>query len=392
MRRFWFCAVVMLPCLFFSCARSANKGAIDTSANEVQTAPSVAPAATPSTIKPLAIVQAGEFPLWFQFTDDGPVLLESIEDACFSAALIPWPLAPHVRFMLANNENLMMAVNRGGFLCFAPWAGHVEGQGAASTGLYYISGGEFWRQYTVGAFFLYDAQPAALLYRDDRFLDIDSPLPAPRLWTFDLYANKPRGLTLPALDLFAPEDGWDIDVLRCGGDGSWYFRAVKKMTSQPEIRMLRSGDLVEAGKPVSLSAFQNAALPEPLSAAPEPLRKMLTAAFAENGCGIATVISPEFQINRSFAANREKAAISGFFSGGVFLATQPQGAAVYIEASSGRQTSGVSAVRQFSLPPLPAGFVYTGIGMVAGTIIASWEEQDEYSTGAAGFMVIQYGL
>ena len=331
-------------------------------------------------------MQAGKFPLWFQFTDDGPVLIEAIEDACFSAALIPWPLAPHVRFMLADNENLMMAVNRGGFLCFSPWTGQgAANTGLSSTGLYYFSGGDFWRQYTVGAFFLHDAKPAALLYRDDRFLDLNSPLPAPRLWTFDLYANKPRGLALPALDTFAPADGWDIDALRRGGDTHWYFRAVKKMTAQPEIRMLRSGDLREAGETVSLSVFQNAALPEPLSAAPEPLREMLDAAFVETGCGLAMVVSPEFQTSRSFAANREKAALSGFFSGNVFLATQPRGAALYMEASIVRQAY---TVCQFSLPPLPAGFVYTGIGMAGDTIFASWEEQDEYSIGAAGFMAI----
>jgi hypothetical protein len=36
------------------------------------------------------------------------------------------------------------------------------------------------------------------------------------------------------------------------------------------------------------------------------------------------------------------------------------------------------------------GFCYTGIGMCGDTIFASWEEQEEYSIGAAGFMVIRF--
>jgi hypothetical protein len=325
----------------------------------------------------MAILRAGEYPLWFQFGAEGPVLIETIEDACFSAALIPWPLAPHIRFMLVRGEDLLMAVNGGGFICLSP-------KGNGQVGLYRFSGGEFWRQYTVGAFVLFDAKPAALLYRDDRFFDSKASLPAPRLWTFSLRSGEPQPLTMPSLDVFAPEDGWDVDTLRRGGDAFWYFRAVKKTAQQPEIRMLRSGDLVLEGEKVSLGAFQNAALPEPLSAAPFPLRKILTAVFSESGCGLAAVVSPEFQTIRTFAADREKAAICGFYSGdsenAFLLAAFPRGKALYATSS---------IINHFSLPPLPEGFVYTGIGLCGDTVFASWEEQDEYSIGAAGFMVIK---
>ena len=369
MRRFCFCVTVLLSCLLFACNRSKAADA---------NAASVTPPAAP-LVTPRAILQAGEYPLWFQFTAEGPVLIESIEDACFSAALVPWPLAPHIRFMLARGEDLLMTANRDGFLRLSPQEG---GQAA----LYRFSGGEFWRQYTAGAFMLFDEQPVALLYRDDRFFDSDAPLPSPRLWTFDLYSPGINPVALPSIDAFAPEDGWDIDAFRRGGDGFWYFRAVRKSGAHPEIRMLRS-DLAREGEQVSLGAFQNAALPEPLAAAPEPLREMLTAVFAESGSGLATVISPEFSTTRSFAADREKPALSGFYSGSMentfFLATTPQGNALYAK-------TGAAVIRHFSLPALPEGFYYTGIGMCGDTIFASWEEQDEYSIGAAGFMVIQF--
>jgi len=373
MRRFCFCAASLLLCFLLSCARSENKEAA------VADAPRITQPPASSFISPTAILQAGEYPLWFQFSAQGPVLIETIEDACLSAALIPWPLAPHVRFMLARGEDLFMAVNGEGFICLSP-------RGDGHVGLYYFSGGEFWRRYTVGAFVLFNEKPAALLYRDDRFVDSEAPLPAPRLWTFDLRSAGPKTLTIPSLDVFTPEDGWDVDTLRRGGDAFWYFRAVKKTAGQPEIRMLRSGDLVQEGEKVSLGAFQNAALPEPLSAAPPPLREILAAVLNESG--LAAVVSPEFQTVRSFATDREKAAIFGFYSNkpekSFFLAAFPRGNALYAETAAA-----APVIRHFSLPPLPEGFVYTGIGLCGDTIFASWEEQDEYSIGAAGFMVIK---
>jgi hypothetical protein len=372
MRRF--CAAVLLLCLVLSCKRSK---AVD------EQAAGASPAAP--TVAPLAVLQAGEFPLWFQFTANGPVLIEAIEDACFSAALVPWPLATHVRFMLAQGADLLMAVNRDGFLSLSPREG-------GRVGLYRFSGGEFWRQYTVGAFAFFGEQqkPVALLYCDDRFLDSDAPSPSPRLWTFDRYAAVPRPFALPPLDAFTPQDGWDIDVLRRGGDGLWYFRAIKRTLPdlRPEIRLLRS-DLVREGEQVSLSVFQNAALPEPLSAAPGPLRDMVAAAFAESGSGLGAVVSPEFPTTRTFAIDREKTAIVGFYSGRpentFLLAATPQGSALYAQTET-------PVIRHFSLPPLPESVCYTGIGICGDTIFASWEEQDEYSIGAAGFMVVRMGI
>jgi len=365
MRRF--CAAILLLCLLLSCKRSKVDDELPVSV--------LPPAAL--TIAPSMILQAGEFPLWFQFTANGSVLIEAIEDACFSEALVPWPLAPHVRFILARGDDLIIAANRDGFISLSPQAG-------GRLGLYHFSGGDFWRQYTVGAFIMFDEQPAALLYRDDRFLDSDAPLPWPRVWTFNRQAAKPQPFALPAIDVFAPQDGWDIDALRRGGDGLWYFRAINKTGAKPEIKMLRS-DLAQEGEPISLGAFQSAALPEPLSAAPGPLREMLAAVLDASGSGLAAVVSPDFPSTRFFATDRDKPALSCFYSAvrpdNAFLLTAtPQGNALYAQAG---------AVRHFSLPPLPEGFCYTAIGLCADTIVASWEEQDEYSIGAAGFMVIR---
>jgi len=360
--------VVLLSCLLFSCTRGKN--AVGVPQDE-------------SRARPVVVLQAGKYPLWFQFTDDGPVLIEAIEDACFSSAFIPWPLARHISFILARDDELMMAVNRDGFICLSPWQGGKQGNDGI--GLYHISGGEYWQRYTVGAFFLLgeDRKPLAFLYRDDRFVDSDQTVPPVRLWTFDLQAALPYTTPMPLLDAFPPEDGWNIESFRCGPDANWYFRASRKTGARPEIRMLRAGDFTMSGEQVSLGAFQNSALPEPVSAAPEVLGKMLGIVFSESGYNAAFVVSPEFQYDRYFAEDPESGAIAGFFSGAFFLAITANGEAFYIE-------TGEPSVRRFSLPSLPEGFVYIGIGVIADTVFASWEEQEGYSIGAAGFMALKF--
>jgi hypothetical protein len=360
-------AVVLLSCLLFSCTRDKDTAGVQQGESKA---------------RPLAVLQAGKYPLWFQFADDGPVLIDTIEDACFSAAFIPWPLARHISFILARDDELMMTVNCDGFMCLSLWqGGKAENSGI---GLYYISGGEYWRRYTTGGFFLSgeDREPLALLLRDDRFVDSDQPVPPVRLWTFDLQAALPYAKPIPALDALPPEEGWNIDSFRRGPDAYWYFRATRKTGTRPEIRMLSTGDLATPGEQVSLGAFQNSALPEPVSAAPQVLRDMLSIVFSESGNSAANVVSPEFQCARLFAADPDSNAIAGFYSGAFFLAITANGKAFYIE-------TGEPSVRRFSLPLLPEGFVYTGVGMIAGAVFASWEEQEGYSIGAAGFMVIQ---
>jgi len=136
------------------------------------------------------------------------------------------------------------------------------------------------------------------------------------------------------------------------------------------------------GRQVSLGEFQNSAKPEPLSEAPEVLREMLGLVFSKSGYSAANVVSPEFQCARHFAANPDSSAIAGFYTGAYLLAVSATGEAFYIK-------KGETSPSCFTLPALPEGFIYTGAGMVAGAIFASWEEQEGYSIGAAGFMVIK---
>lgn len=394
MSRLYFCLALMASFFALSCERAVE--AEHAAANFADVAPgNVAPVFQPPQLArepvPMAVLQAGEFPLWFQFTSEGPSHVATIEATQNSAALIPWPHAPHVRHILAQNDELLMAVNNDGFVRLSPW--QARDGGVSGIGLYRIFGGEFWRQYTVGAFVRHDlnAQPAALLYRNDWFLYWDIAPPAPRLWTFDAHLSEPRALSLASLDAFPPEEGWNLDALFRGGNGGWYFRANRrggdKEDLMQEVRMIRVDSLDRAGESVSVYEFQNAARPEPLSAAPFLLQEMLSAAFAESGSRAASVISPGFQSVRHFSGDGEGGHLHAFFSPGAFLlATTKSGDALYIEAES---FAGPQYARSFSLPALPEGFVYTGIGVVEDTVFASWEEQAGFSIGAAGFMAIR---
>jgi hypothetical protein len=253
---------------------------------------------------PAAILQPGEHPLWFRLTDDGPVHIEAIEDTAFSCALVPWPYALHVRFMAENKDEIIMTVNRYGFLKFNYNDAIVPG-----FAMYRFSGGDFWRQYTVSGFLFHENNPAAILYLDSRFISTNLPLPQPRAWTFNMSSNNIFPLEIPALQQFPGEDGWGIDSLRLGSDGLFYYRAAKRRSSNPEIRMFRTGNLAHSGEEISAEVFFNSA---------------------------------------------------------------PQ----------------QGEISHPSLPPLPQGFVYTGIGQIGSSLFASWEEQQDFSIGAAGFVVI----
>jgi len=290
-------AVLLLFCLVVSCTRNSGEK------------PAAEPPDPATAVRlgawPLAILQTGKQPLWFQLTENGPVLLESIEDAVDTAAFIPWPLALHVRFSLERAEELLLAVNRDGFIKLAPYYDNVTG-----VAMYRFTGGDFWRQYTLSGFVFYGDKPAAVLYLDELFLDSDAPLPKPRAWTFNMESNRPFPLDIPALRDFPPDEGWDIDVFRIGIDGLFYYRAARRKGSQPTVRMLRANDLAREGDEISLEVFQNSA---------------------------------------------------------------PR----------------VTDITHPSLPPLPKGFFYTGIGYAADSLFASWEEQEDFNIGAAGFVVIK---
>ncbi|MCL2213695.1 MAG: hypothetical protein FWC06_00665 [Treponema sp.] len=261
---------------------------------------------------PAAILQTGEYPLWFQLTENGPVHIAFAEEALFSRDLVPWPYALHIRYMEERDGGIVMAVNRYGFLKLGPENASL-GSGLP---LYCFYGGNYWSEYTVGGLVFYEGEPAALVYPDDRFLDSASTLlngksPVSVIWSFNMNSNVPYPLDIPALQFFPQDDGWAIDTLRQGSDGFFHYRAVKRNDPFPEIRTLRTANLSQAGEETSIEIFYD-----------------------------------------SFPRD-----------------------------------SGITVNPR--LPELPEGFAYTGTGYASDSLFASWEEQIDYSIGAAGFVIIK---
>jgi hypothetical protein len=312
-------------------------------------------------------------------------------------------------------DDLVMAVNRDGFLRLAPWEGAQGGEapdgGAAPAGtaLYRVSDGDFWERYTTASLFVYHDKPAALLYLDDRFLDSDAVSPDPRLWSLSQDFAEPQswsamqGFVIPAFEDFPGAEGWDVDTLRIGPDGFWYYRAINRDSPSPELFYLRTGDLDKKGEAVSMGAFQNSALPEPLSAAPALLRAVLNAAFALSGGGAAELVSPDFPQVRRFAGEGSSGAkIAAWYrssqkngdhesgSRGAFAAAVLPGGMGFYAGDSTDASEADIEIHSFSLPPLSETFAYTGLGFAGDTLFAPWEEQEDFSIGAAGFMVIRF--
>jgi len=374
-----FAAGLMCGMLLLSCARSDR--------NDVS--PAAAPpaddsVALPPAVQPMAVLRAGEYPLWFQLGPQGPELLNSIDEARYSRALIPWPLAPHVRFILARADDIFIAINTDGFLTFSPW-----NEADGGTALYRFSGGDSWQPYTVGAFVFYDDTPAALLYRDDRFLDSGAALPSPRAWTFNMETPAPVACNIPTLDFFPVRDGWDIDALRFSADGFWYYRAVKKGRAENEIRFLRSRGLEPQGEAIGSGTFYNSALPEAPSAAPAALQSLLA---AMDTTGTVMAVSPEFNSQRYFANNADGQVSVLAYCRSVppaALAIDLRGRGLFSAGEAAAPDTAAKGFTPLALPALPENFVYTGIALSGQTIVAVWEEQEEYSIGAAGFMVLR---
>ena len=286
--KYYLYLLVMFFLVFGSCVRSAPE---DSSG-----------LVTWSGAVPLVFLQAGEHPLWFQLTEDGPVHIESIEDIVFTNALVPWPLALHISFLQETNDGIIMAVNRFGFLKLAVMRDRLA--------LYSFSGNEVFRQNTVGGFTFFNGYPLAVLYLDDRFLQSDVGTPSPRVWTFNMNSNIPFPMDIPSFTLFPEDEGWNIDILWLAYDGLIYYRAVRRIGASGEIKMFRTSTLSQIGEEISAETFFYSSLRQDVISHP-------------------------------------------------------------------------------SLPVLPEGFIYTGIGRIGTNLFASWEEQSDFNIGAAGFVVIR---
>jgi hypothetical protein len=286
------------------------------------------------------------------------------------------------------NGRIVLAVNREGFLVIeAEKDGRAWLRRAAAPGL--------WDSYTAGKPFIWDGKPGVLLYRNDFFAETPMPPPNPRVFFLEEGKREPYGADLPALEVFPAASGWEVDSLAPGPDSFWYYRGAPAPDNQypgkPPAKYYRSPDLSLPGEEISLGAWRNSLLPEPLSSAPPPLAafldKALRAPFLPEPAA-ASVISSGFSGARVFSGSRESALVlPGYYRPGspsLALLVSRDGRA--LAAPEGGEPLPIS------LPSLPEGFFYTGIGMAGEVLITSWEEQQDSAVGSAGFMALNAAL
>ncbi|MDR2499774.1 MAG: hypothetical protein LBD37_01675 [Treponema sp.] len=340
----------------------------------------------------LALVIPGAFPLWFELNSAVPVQISS-PDESVPLPFTPWPSARHIAGMTVGKGRLVMAVNREGLLILAPRE--------EALALYWLQGGPAWESYTVGAVFRYQENPAALLYRNDFFLQAESasrlPPPLDRVWgltgAFQLMPIGGAFADMPA------QEGWNLEDLRFGRDGLWHYRGARESSSQREVRYSRAVDLEVPGKMSSFGLFTKAAVPYTANEAPKLLGMVLEGAvrLVSPVRPIAAVVSPAFPGLRYYTGNSgipqgtelDTTELAGFYREG----EGAEGALAALVFPGGRllyaaEPDGTARLRLASLPPLPEGFFYTRIGMAGSALIAAWEEQEHWNTGAAGFLVI----
>jgi hypothetical protein len=280
-----------------------------------------------------------------------------------------------------------MAVNRQGFLVLVPME-----EGLA---LYRLDLSRDWDEFTVAALFIFRTAPAALLYRDDVFSAASglSP-PANPAWALASGSFEPAPVEIPAFSGLSPKEGWDLKNFRQGRDGLWYYRAVRGGRERA-VQYYRTGDPAFPAELINVGVFRNAQTPYNRSEAPYVLGLVLERAAllcSPNEAPVAAVVSPDFPGVRHFAADSRASAgileLAGFYAapeaGGLGMALFPDGRLVY-------SNGGDPAL--YALPVLPEGFVYTRLAVAQAegrdqVLVAAWEEQEGFSIGAAGFMVI----
>ncbi|MDR0403063.1 MAG: hypothetical protein LBH35_05675 [Treponema sp.] len=364
-------------CFSLSCVREAppQNGSAAAAEAEVEDGPRTA-----------AIVRIGAEPFWFELAAGGPRPVPSPRHAALEP-FAPWKLSRHITAFLADESRLAAAVNQEGFLVFEfPKDGEIAFQ-------YYPDSG--WDGYTVSSVFWDGRFPAALLARDGIFSDSLSPPPDPALRRFD--GNVISGFEAAAFAALSPEDGWE--TLNILWDGAWYCRKLRRGAEAVEEAYLKAADLAGAGERSSGGAFLRAARPkDPAEAPRSPAGPLLGAALEAAGalagkpCVFRTV-SPEFTAAGVFQTGTggdttEILDASAYYRPGAALALLPDGRGVF----HGESRSG-----GFALPSLPEGYVYTAICLAGEnngkyTLIVSWEEQENWNVGAAGFGMLEIGL
>ena len=333
----------------------------------------------------LALLEAGENPIWFELRQDGPQQIESPGAASLSPYL-PWPHALFAPDMAVWDGFIVMTINRDGFLALGPT------NNSASAMLFHIPANGLWDIYTADTLFIWENKPAILLYQNDFFTEPGDPVLKPQVYTLARESSTPLAVSVPALEIYPLDGLWEADALHRGTGGLWYYRFKEKGVDHGRTAYYRAVDLSSIGERISVSDWRNSDHPEVPKNVPHYFSFFLSkiqAIFDLKEIPTVKVVSPVFEEPRFFLPSQTTAGaginenpdfVYAYSSEFVSIAILPDGRGFYSHGAD-------QDMLPFMLPRLPEGFAYTGIALLGEILAASWEEQQEAAIGAAGFMV-----
>ena len=353
---------------------------------------------------PDEVIRLDGEPRWFEFVTGLPRHLGRPEDAGLKE-FRPWPQAMYAAGLLPFYDGLVVAVNRSGLLVM------VRG-GDTEVQLYTFTEADFFHNYTAAALFYFDEAPAVLLSANDFFLDTQQPPPRRRAFSLNVGKSALVELDIPAFEPYAAEEGWNIEQIFPTFEGLWYFSARKKTEGKGTSfygRTESSGKSIKIEE-VTSSQFYSAKQPVPAENLPPPVKILVErSGLAKDLFWTVTVSSKEDGGRLIFAngteADAEKAAAapalyaayedSDDIHGAVLLIPPDAIGLIPPTGDAGNEPEAAvffydenGVVRHRNLPPLPPAFFWTGIGSCGTTIVAPWEERDNWHIGAAGFLLI----
>jgi len=335
-------------------------------------------------VVPALSLPAAAGPRWFEFGPDGPLPIPAPDDASL-VPFAPWPLARRSAGLVVSADAIAVGVNRDGFL-----AVHPAPDG--TLGVYRIADQEYASRYSIATVFTLGGKPGLLLYRDRFFVDPEAPAPDPRVLV--LARNSP--LPVPAdpaafADLPAAA-GWDVDALQLGADERWYFRASRSDSAESGDRSyFVAADPERRAAASSAAEFLDAGEPRRVKGSERVLRGALLAAEKAigDGAAVVSVVSPEYAGLRSYRLGsgdgERMQRLWAWSDARRALVLLADGTGIHAGTAPG---AGEAALTPIRFPALHEGFYYTGLAVAGNVYLATWEEQDGWAVGAAGFVVL----
>jgi hypothetical protein len=395
-----YAACFLIAIFFLCCAKKApeengeSKNNIQSFLNEKKTA---------AWKNPDFLVMPAEQPLWFQFSRGGGLKQIAFPVYSPNEDFAPWPSVPHLTGMIRCGEILAAAVNREGFYAIFPW--DYEDKPLIAVKRITADSGEF-TEAVSSAPFIFENNPVILLYNEDYFSGVTHPTPKKRLWSLVSGAEAAQNSTIPVFSAFPPEDGWEIKNFFVNNNALWYFSAIKQNNNMSAIHYYRTyfpqngmnmdnikiSDGNDTGiEEISFGVSMNAAEGADFNNASPVLQAffgVIKKSLPENACTVFVKISSPVFGGTTVFKQGDSEDTREFF-GSYIEEPAPYAIAVSADGMLFRYSgTGVpeNPAAPAKLPELPDGFVWTAAGFCGDTLIASWEERDNWQTGAAGFL------